>query len=254
MRGTMKCACSLTVLMLIFLAAGVCSATHTETLILATDEFPPYSFFKNGRLSGIAVDLVNTLVERTGYNGETTVLPWKRALAYAKNHPVMLFPFARMPYRENHYKWVGPIMIDSFVFGVRSSEKTAYTCLDDLKKARIGIERCTPAAFRLQNLGFDNLQVVSSDAFNAKKLIIGKRIDAWYSSHLILHYTLKLAGFDRNQVRIAYKDMDVEMYIGASLQVSDQIVALWQKNLDEMKENGQYQRILYDSILGWEQP
>ncbi len=252
--STIKLACCLTVLTLLILATNTAAANHDEQLILATNEFPPYSFYRDGRLAGIAVDLVNALVARTGYKGGTKLMPWRRAIEYAEDHPVVLFPFARMPYREKKYRWIGPIMVDSFVFGVRSSDKTPFTDLDDFKTIQIGAERSTPGAVRLALLGFEKIQTVSTDRFNAKKLIVGRRIDAWYSTHLIMQYTLEMAGINRNQLRIAYKDMDIEMYIGASLRVSGQTVAQWQKNLDEMKENGQYQQILYDSILGWKQP
>jgi hypothetical protein len=63
-----------------------------------------------------------------------------------------------------------------------------------------------------------------------------------------------MEGLDEKLLRIAYKDMDVEMYIGASLSVPDEMVAQWQKALDEMKETGKYQDLLYDSILEWEKP
>ena len=87
-----------------------------------------------------------------------------------------------------------------------------------------------------------------------KKLVSPNRIDAWYCSYLILKYTMKLEGIDEKLIRIAYTDINVEMYIGASLTVPDEIVARWQINLDELKENGKYQDILYDSILQWEKP
>lgn len=82
------------------------------------------------------------------------------------------------------------------------------------------------------------------EKLNAKKLVIAKRIDAWFIPYLIMKHTLKSAGLNECQVRIALRDLKVHMYIGASSSVPDQTVALWQKNFHEMKRDGTYQRIV----------
>jgi len=46
-----------------------------------------------------------------------------------------------------------------------------------------------PKTLRLNDLGFENIQMLSSDLFNANKLILGKRIDAWYLSHFIRQHS-----------------------------------------------------------------
>jgi len=229
-----------------------CFCKVSPGVILATDEFPPYSFYLDGQLKGIAVDIVKALIDKAGSSADISVLPWKRALNLSKTREMMLFPFTRLPYREKSFQWIGPIMVDSFVFAVRSSEKRAFESVEDFRDVSVGTNRGTPTTRHLQELGFDSLQVVTAENLNAKKLLIGDRIDAWYSSYLILRYTLKIGGFNEEMIRIAYKDMDVEMYIAASLTVPDEIVAQWQHNLNEMKENGKYQEILYESIAEWE--
>ena len=232
--------------------ATVCFCQDNKALIIATDEFPPYSFYKDGKLTGIAANLVKALMDMAGDSGKISVLPWKRAINYSQTQKMMLFPFARVPYLEKNYKWIGPVMIDSFAFAVRSSEKRAFKTIDDFRDIQVGVNRMTPTSFRLKEFGFNNIQEVTSEKLNAKKLVDGNRIDAWYSLYLILKYTMRLEGIDEKLIRIANTDMNVEMYIGASLTVPDEIVAQWQNNLDEMKENGRYQDILYDSILEWE--
>ena len=140
-------------------------------------------------------------------------------------------------------------MVDSSVFVVRRSDKTIYDGVDDFLNLQVGVAESTPAMFRLRELGFKNLQPVKSELMNAKKLLVVHRIDAWHGPYLILMYTIINAGLDLSAIRVAYKEMDFEMYIGASLAVPDETVALWQKNLDEMKEDGQYQTILYHAFL-----
>ena len=219
-------------------------AQDSNGLMLVTNEFPPYASFRDGQLSGIAVDIVTTLMNQAGYSGKIIMLPWKRALQYSQNQKMMLFPYTRRPYRKKSFKWIGPILNDRFVFAVRRSDKRAFSNIDDLKNLQIGVNQSTPTAFRLHELGFQKLQVVTSEKFNAKKLVAGKRIDAWYAPYLILKHTLQFEKIAEEEIRIAFFDIDVDMCIGASLSVPDETVALWQKTLDEMKADGTYQLIL----------
>ncbi|WP_319410154.1 transporter substrate-binding domain-containing protein [uncultured Desulfosarcina sp.] len=223
-------------------------AQDPNRLMLVTNEFPPYASFKDGQFSGIAVDIITKLMSQAGYPGKIIILPWKRALQYSQNQKMMLFPYTRRPYREKSFKWIGPILNDRFVFAVRSSDKRIFSNIDDFKNLQIGVNESTPTAFRLHELAFEKLQIVTSEKFNAKKLVAGNRIDAWYAPYLILKYTIQFEKIAEKEIRIAFLDIGVDMYIAASLSVPDETIALWQKNLDEMKENGTYQLILSKSI------
>lgn len=166
----------------------------------------------------------------------------------------MLFPYTRMPYREKDFKWIGPILKDCFVFAVPTSTKRTFIDIKEFKNLCIGVSSSTPTLARLKELGFKHIQVVASEKLNAKKLVLAKRIDAWFIPYLIMKHTLKAAGIDESQVRIALRDLEVHMYIGASSSVSDETIALWQKNFNEMKGDGTYQRIvkaarLYENYL-----
>ncbi|MCB2146522.1 MAG: transporter substrate-binding domain-containing protein [Deltaproteobacteria bacterium] len=181
-------------------------AQDSNELMLVTNEFPPYAAFRDGQFSGIAADIVTKLMNQAGYPGK--------------------------------------IINDRFVFAVRSSDKRIFSSIDDFKNLQIGVNESTPTAYRLRELGLKKLQMVTSEKFNAKKLVAGNRIDAWYAPYLILKYTIQFEKIAEKEIRIAFHDIEVEMYIGASLSVPDETVALWQRNLGEMKEDGTYQLIL----------
>ncbi|WP_419659981.1 extracellular solute-binding protein, family 3 [Desulfosarcina variabilis str. Montpellier] len=215
-----------------------------QDLLLVTNEFPPYTIIRSGEFSGIAIDIVKQLSNLTGSSDQIVTLPWKRALYNAKNKNVFLFPYTRQPYREKQFKWVGPIMIDKFVFGVNSNEKRNFNSIEDFRDLSIGAVYSTPTAYRLKELGFKRLQLVNLEKQNAFKLVYANRIDAWYVPELILNHTLQSEGIKSDKVKIAFKDIDVEMYIAGSLSVPDEIVTSWRKGLDDMKKNRQYHQIL----------
>ena len=242
----------LLILFIFFSGTGLGFAGGTDTCLLITDDFPPYSFYRDGRLAGMAVDIVNLLMKDTGFHGKIDVLPWKRAIDYASRSKVMLFPFTRMPYREKKYRWIGPIAKDRFVFAVCREDKGSYASIESFRDLEIGVVNGTPTAFRLRAMGFDHLQVVNLEKQNAMKLIGAHRIDAWYASYRIIRYTLKSLGLPEKEIRFAFSDIDVEMYIGASLGVPDEMVAKWQHALDAMKADGRYRSVMDRCARDWE--
>jgi polar amino acid transport system substrate-binding protein len=135
-------------------------------------------------------------------------------------------------------------MKDAFVFAVNRKDNRHFNAIDDFRELEVGVVQGTPTVQRLKKLGFKNLQPVMQEKQNAFKMIYGNRIDAWYTAELILIQTIKTEGIKSDKIKIVYKDIDVEMYIAASLSVPDEIVSQWQKNFDGMKKSGQYQQIL----------
>lgn len=230
------------IVLLFLFSATLGLANEKSDFIIVTDHFPPYSSIKGDQVSGLAVDIVTQLMQATGYTGRIQVMPWGRV--DKDNHKKMLFPFTRRPYREHKFKWIGPILQDCFVFVVRRANSTEYTDIQDFKDVRVGVARGTPTAERLRQFGFDRVQIVALEKLNARKLIYGNRIDAWYSTYFIIKHTLKELGIDENTMRTALFDVNVDMYIGATLDMSDALILAWQKELDRTKADGRYQAIL----------
>jgi len=239
-----KIAAVLFLFAIIFFFSNTGTCLSSNDLLLVTNEFPPYTIIEEGEFSGISVDIVKQLSSLAGHSYNIVMLPWKRALKESQFRKVLLFPYTRRPYREKQFKWIGPIMTDTFVFAVNREDKRHFKTIDDFRDLEIGVIQGTPTAYRLKKMGFENLQFVIQEKQNAFKMVHGHRIDAWYVPELILTRTLRSEGIAFEKIRIAYKDIDVDMYIAASLSVPDEIVTLWQKNFEHLKKSGQYRQIL----------
>lgn len=211
-------------------------------IMVVTGELPPYSFTQNGEISGVATDIVKELMHRVAYINGITSQPWKRAIVTSKRYR-LTYPLARTPEREQNYKWIGPILEDHFAFAVQSSNTVDFNNINDFKKLTVGVNRGAPTELRLKRLNFERIEAVTKEKHNAKKLITD-RIDAWYTTALMIKSQLKHLGINKTQVKIAFNDLKIEMYLVASLDIKDELVALWQKKLDEMKSDGSYQAIL----------
>ena len=94
------------------------SAAHAEepsdaSLVLLTENFPPYNMAKNGKnfardenIEGIAVDIVRETFKRAGISYNLTLrFPWERIYKLALEKPSYgVFVMARLPDREALFK------------------------------------------------------------------------------------------------------------------------------------------------------
>ncbi len=85
------------------------------SVVLLTENFPPYNMAINGKnfaqedsIDGIAVDIVKEMFKRAGVQYSLTLrFPWDRIYKLALEKPGYgVFVTARLPERESQFKWV----------------------------------------------------------------------------------------------------------------------------------------------------
>jgi len=225
------------------LCIGWSQTLQEKELKIVTGELPPYAYTKDQRIQGIATEIVNELVIRTGHPGNIKMLPWARAIMESTYDMHLTYPLARLPYRETMYQWIGPILSDWFSFAVLESNRQIFSAFESFRQLEIGVNRGAPTEKRLRENGFQNLFSMSSESKNAQMLLHGK-FDAWYTTTLMIPHTMMLLGEDENQIRIAFTDIQINMYIVASLDTPEEYVREWQTQLEAMKNDGTYNAIL----------
>ena len=116
-------------------------------LVLLTENFPPYNMAKDGKnfakgenINGIAADIVREMFKRAGLTYSLTLrFPWERVYKLALENPGYgAFVMARLPDRENLFKWVGPIGPDDWIMLARADSKITLDTLNDARKYKIG--------------------------------------------------------------------------------------------------------------------
>ena len=89
------------------------SSPPPGNLTLLTEEYPPYNFRQEGKLTGFAVDLMVLMLEKLDSGigrDDIKLLPWARGYQIVKTKKnSVLFAMSRTPSRETVFKWVGPI-------------------------------------------------------------------------------------------------------------------------------------------------
>jgi len=116
--------------------------------------------------------------------------------------------------------------------------------LEDAKKlASIGVVRGDIRAKLFIDKGFKNLEEVSENDQNVKKLMLG-RIDAITSSDASIKGIITSAGFDSKDVRLALPFFHTQGWIAFSAAISPDILKSWQDALDDMRRDGSQARII----------
>ncbi|OPA94481.1 amino acid ABC transporter substrate-binding protein [Pseudomonas fluorescens] len=233
------------------LMAGTAHAEEPSdtTLVLLTENFPPYNMAKNGKnfakdenIEGIAVDIVRETFKRAGISYNLTLrFPWERIYKLALEKPGYgVFVMARLPDREALFKWVGPIGPDDWVLLAKADSTLK---LDDLKHARgyrIGAYKGDAIAESLEKQGL-NPVVVLRDQDNAQKLLDGQ-IDLWATGDPAGRYLARQVGVTGLKTVLRFNS--AQLYLALNKDVPDEVVAKLQAALDELRKSGRVDEIM----------
>jgi polar amino acid transport system substrate-binding protein len=230
------------------LLAGNARAADTS-LVLLTENFPPYNMAKNGKnfaqdenIHGIAVDIVREIFKRADISYSLTLrFPWERIYKLALENPGYgVFVMARLPEREALFKWVGPIGPDDWIMLARADSKIALNSLEQARQYKIGAYKGDAIAETLGKQGLNPI-VVLRDQDNAKKLVNGQ-IDLWATGDPAGRYLARQEGV--NDLKTVLRFNSAELYLALNKDVPDDVVARLQKALDELRKEGAVDAIM----------
>ncbi|MDF3933579.1 substrate-binding periplasmic protein [Pseudomonas citronellolis] len=227
------------------LLAGAAQAEISPdySMVLLTENFPPYNMAINGKnfaqednIDGIAVDIVREMYKRAGIKYSMTLrFPWERIYKLALEKPDYgVFVTARLPEREDAFKWVGPIGPDDWVLLARGDSKIALKSLDEAKQYRVGAYKGDAMAEYLAEHGFEPALVLR-DQENAGKLQKGE-IDLWASGDPAGRYLAKQVGVSGLKTVLRFNSD--QLYLALNKETPDEVVQKLQAALDKMRAEG----------------
>jgi polar amino acid transport system substrate-binding protein len=216
----------------------------SQELTILTENLPPLNYVENGVLVGPSVDTVKEIQRRVGSQEPIQVYPWARAYKMAlEQENVVLFGTTHTKVRHDKFKWIGPLATKRDILVARKGSGIKINSLGDAKKVnRIGTLRDDTRERLLKSLGFTNLEPVSDEQMNAKKLVLG-RIDLWTYKIPGLRTVCELAGVDYNEMEEVYNLREINVDIAFSKKTSDSIVQKWRNAFNEMLADGTLMKI-----------
>jgi polar amino acid transport system substrate-binding protein len=225
-----------------FLYAG--QPVLSAELTILTENLPPLNYLENDVLVGPSVEIVKEIQRRVGSQEPIQVYPWARAYKMAlEDENVILFGMTHTKVRQDLFKWVGPLATKRDILVAKKGSGIKINSLEDAKKVkRIGTLRDDTRGRLLERHGFTNLEPVSDEQLNAKKLSLG-RIDLWTYKIPGLRTVCDLAGVDHNEFEEVFHLREINLMIAFSKKTSDSIVQKWRNAFNEMSADGTIMKI-----------
>ena len=242
---------NVTIFLIIFSFSFV-KAGYADPLVVMTEELAPFGYIENGKVTGLSVEIVQAMLKKMRYPIEIKLYPWARAYYKIQHDPdKVLFSMGRNEEREKLFKWVGPLIEDRVYFYKRASSSLNIRSLNEAKimPYDILVSRDFPEHKKLKELGFENLFITTKPS-QGFKMLMANRGELIPAGELTVAPTLKRLGIDFTEVKRTNVSLFSHfLYIAMSKETPDSEVAKWQKTLDKLKNNGDYQKIMNKYIL-----
>jgi polar amino acid transport system substrate-binding protein len=229
--------------LLLMASAARAEVDSSYRMVLLTENFPPYNMAINGKnfahednIDGIAVDIVREMFKRAGIHYNLTLrFPWDRIYKLALEKPGYgVFVTARLPDREELFKWVGPIGPDDWVLLGKGDSTISLKSLEEAKQYKVGAYKGDAIAEHLTERGLEPVTSLR-DQLNAKKLMSGQ-IDLWATGDPAGRYLAKQEGISGLKTILRFDS--AELYLALNKETPDEVVQKLQGELDKMRAEG----------------
>ncbi len=203
----------------------------TDLTIVTTEE-APYQFYEGEELVGESAGIVKQLLQYSGYqNTKITSYPWARAFntAITKTNTA-IFSIARTPKREKHFHWVCPLVKTEYiVLKLKGRNEISISELEDMNNYTTGVWLDDLRHHYLEEKGIHNLDVVTNDLFNIKKLL-SKRVDLYVAEKRTFKYQIenkwKHEDIDVSRLEQVFRipSMNTTLYFAFGINTSEDLI------------------------------
>jgi polar amino acid transport system substrate-binding protein len=223
------------------------SQVQAAGLQIHTKENKPLNYTApNGELRGVVVEIVKEIQKRVGdsspiHPAET----WEAAYDETLKQPGhMLFSTARTSEREKLFKWVGPLTQVKACLYSDPAKGLAVGSLEEARKLKkiAAAKKFFYTQFLLDNK-FTNVALYDSpkEAFEA---FLSGGADAFAGQNLTVSYLLTDSHAPAGKVKVLYNLMPPKKhYLAFNAKTPDEVIAKWQKALDDMKADGAFKEL-----------
>ena len=204
-----------------------------------TEEYAPLNYTDNGRVTGLAPELLEEICASLGIPFEVEVLPWSEGyLLLQEQDNAVLFSTAMNAERKEMFKWAGPIAALEWHFYAEAQNPLVLQSLDDARQlGAIGVlQDYSMEQFLLQQ-GFTNL-VYCTDHQDAFQKLLNGEIDLYPSDRITARAAIQALGHSHYRVSEKLPIRTELIYYAFNSMVPDEVVADIQHEIDRLKANG----------------
>lgn len=243
-----KISCFCFILSLFVLDGCVCATQKnmagTSDLKMLTEEYPPVTFMKDGKVSGFVTDVVREIIARQSIPDKIRLTSWDEAYQVALSNPnVVLFSTERTEKRERLFQWVGPVGKNSAIFYAKKGSGIRINSLEEARKiAAIATTTDWFTEQYLKSKRFTNLVSSPLPITNVKQLISGE-VQLSVFTDITVPEIVKNAGYSLDDLEPVFTVSNTYFYIAISLGTPLDTVKKWQSALDSLKADGTFEKI-----------
>lgn len=229
-------------LMAVLLA--IAAASIAQPVQIVTEEFPPYDFTNDeGRVDGLATDVVRAVLAEAGSDAEIRILPWARAYKLAVQTPnTMLFSVVRTAERESLFYWVGVVCeVKSYLYKLRSRVDITANQLPELREYTVGVVRGWAGEQYLIDHAFGRMEAVADSDLNIKKLLTG-RVDLIEDYEANVVFRLKRLGIRHERLEKLHFNAAIsgKLYAVFNRATPPEVVARFREAFARVHDDGRY--------------
>ena len=142
-------------------------AGEMKAISCLTENYPPFNYEYDGEIYGVSTDILHGLLTKIQIGPTDISLEidqWETVYEKTLNQPkTMLFSVVRIPERESHFKWVGPIAPQKDVIIALKSANIVISNAAELATRTIGVIKGYSSINLLLNLGVPQSMLVEVD-------------------------------------------------------------------------------------------
>ncbi|MCP4596464.1 ABC transporter substrate-binding protein [Neptuniibacter sp.] len=229
-------------LLAVLLLVGPMAHATDDEVVIYSEHYPPFNFYRNNKPQGISVELLKIMFEQMSSPlgvEDIQFGPWprgyKRALTQKNS---MLFSTHRTQARERLFKWVGPIISSRNGLIVRSYLEQDYSDYRRMKGLRVGVIKNDIAAILLEELNIPDIKIIHLvNPEKAAMMLENGSLDIWaYDVNVAADIQRRLGLLPAEYTVALYLGQPGLLYFAFNLQTEDRIVENYQQALNRAKQ------------------
>ncbi len=205
-----------------------CTSSRAEKAVLYTEPLAPLHYEENGKVVGIATEIVKAIFTQAGFTTHIEIYPWKRTYRHVlADEEGFVYTINRTERREQLFKWIGPILDKKvFLYRLKHRYDVDASTLKEAKGYTTAVILGHSLTTMLKDKGFREGKelIITPNKKVQMKLFLAGRCDLITGNQYTIYQALKAEGHSLKDVEPAVFISANNYYIGANPGVDDQVI------------------------------
>ncbi|MFC3151200.1 substrate-binding periplasmic protein [Litoribrevibacter euphylliae] len=212
--------------------------------IIFYDEYPPFSFQKNGEAQGLWVDLIEAILTDMQVPYELQIYPFKRALHSAKNGDGVVVGVVKNEQRTTFLDYSEPFYVEKNLLWMRKGHAFKFTNVEDLKGYSLGIKLGWSYGDEFDHAKEAELfSIIDGDTKQLYALLDAKRLDAVVDNDLAAQRLIPKLNLSHELESLSEPLLLANIYLATQKGRDPEFLAAFNRSLKKLKSSNRLAEI-----------